>query len=140
MHDYYLEQSCGTFHVEGKVLDWVEVSKNRADYSQGAGRNAARTVLLTEALDVLYDRDGKDALQDYDGIFFLYAGDRVQTTRGGLYWPHKANFSHKGKRWSYFICPDCGERDEIFGQGKLAGLVWRLDCGLAAHARIVLVI
>jgi len=35
---------------------------------------------------------------------------------------------------------EAGDIDEIFGQGKLAGLVWRLDCGLAAHARIVLVI
>ena len=107
LHDFYQEQSYGALEVEGKVFDWVAVSKKRMDYSEGTG-TTGQGVLLTEALDVLYDRDGKDALKDFDGVFFLYAGDRVQTNRGGLYWPHKANFSHKGKRWNYFICPELG--------------------------------
>ena len=71
MYDYYLEQSYGHFKLEGKVFDWVEVSKKRADYATGI-----RTRLLTEALDKLVARDGKDALKGFDGIFFLYAGAR----------------------------------------------------------------
>jgi M6 family metalloprotease-like protein len=109
LNDYYQEQSFGNLRVEGKVFDWVKVGKKRTDYSQGTG-TGNKTALLTEALDKLVARDGKDALKGFDGIFFLYAGGRVQTTRGGLYWPHKANFSHQGKRWAYFICPEGGSR------------------------------
>jgi len=35
---------------------------------------------------------------------------------------------------------EAGDVDEIFGQGRLAGLVWRLDCGAAAHALVCLVV
>jgi M6 family metalloprotease-like protein len=105
LNDYYLEQSCGAFHVEGKVFDWVKVEKKRKEY----GDDANRFNLLNEALDKLEARD-KDALKDFDGVFFLYAGERAQTQRGGLYWPHKANVNHNGKRWNYFICPEGGEK------------------------------
>jgi M6 family metalloprotease-like protein len=111
LNDYYHELSCGAFRVEGKVFDWVTVKKDRGDYSQGTGTGSAnRTALLAEALDVLLERDGKEALKDFDGIYFIYAGDRVQTSRGGLYWPHRATFSHQGKRWPYFICQEGGSR------------------------------
>lgn len=105
MNDYYREQSCGALRVEGKVFDWVQVSKKREAYGQqGSNRNA----LLTEALDKLLARDGEAALDGYDGIFYLYAGARVQTQRGGLFWPHRSSVAHNGKRWAYFICPEGG--------------------------------
>jgi M6 family metalloprotease-like protein len=106
LNDYYQELSCGAFHVEGKVFDYVEVGRKRAEY----GTDSNRTALLGEALDKLYSRDGKEVLKGFDGVFFLYAGDRVPTSRGSLYWPHRASFNHQGKRWSYFICPEGGER------------------------------
>src|SRR5207244_9069714 len=109
LNDYYQEQSFGHLRVEGKVFAWVKVSKKRTDYAQGTG-TGNKSALLAEALDKLLARDGKDALKDYDGLFFLYAGSSVKTTRGGLYWPHKANVFHQGKRWSYFICPEGGTR------------------------------
>ncbi|MCI0379563.1 MAG: M6 family metalloprotease domain-containing protein [Gemmataceae bacterium] len=109
MNDYYQEQSFGNLRVTGKVFDWVAVSKKRNEYSQGTG-TANKSALLVEAVDKLLERDGKDALKDFDGIFFLYAGGRVQTNRGGLYWPHRASFRHLGKSWPYFICPEGGER------------------------------
>jgi hypothetical protein len=65
---------------------------------------------MTEALDKLLARDGKEALKDFDGVFFLYAGEGVRTSRGDVYWPHKGNFFHQGKRWSYFIAPEGGTR------------------------------
>jgi M6 family metalloprotease-like protein len=105
MYDYYLEQSYGKFKLEGKVFDWVEVSKKRADYATGN-----RTLLLTEALDKLIARDGKDALKGFDGVFFLYAGARFPAARGSLYWAHRANVSHGGRRWPYFICDEGGPR------------------------------
>jgi M6 family metalloprotease-like protein len=108
MLDYYHEQSFGKLKVQGKFLDFVQVAKKRAEYAQATGQN--KTQLLSEALDKLIARDGKNALQDFDGIFFLYAGDRVQTNRGGLYWPHKATFTHQGKRWPYFIVGEGGQR------------------------------
>jgi M6 family metalloprotease-like protein len=106
MNDYYLEQSCGKFHVEGKVFDPVAVDKKRADYAN----NPNRFELLTRAVDNLLECEGDDALKDFDGIFFIHAGDRVTTNRGGIYWPHRSFFRHKGKNWSYFICPEGGSK------------------------------
>ncbi len=105
MYDYYYEQSYHNFEVEGKVFDWVEVSKKRADYATGN-----RTALLTESLDKLVARDGKEALKDFDGVFFLYAGARYPAARGSLYWAHRSSVSHAGKRWPYFICDEGGPR------------------------------
>jgi M6 family metalloprotease-like protein len=112
-NDFYGEVSCGKFHVEGKVFDWVKASKKRPDYNQGTNP-VMKAVLLNEAMDLLLARDGKDALDGYDGFFFLYAGERFPTTnRGSLYWPHRASFQRKiaGKdtRLSYFICPEGGK-------------------------------
>ncbi len=109
LNDYYLEQSCGAFRVEGKVFDWIEAGKKRLDYGQGTG-SRDKTVLLAEALDKLLAREGKEALKDVDGLCFLYAGERVQTNRGGLYWPHRASVTHQGRRWPYFIVPEGGSR------------------------------
>jgi M6 family metalloprotease-like protein len=107
MRDYYTEQSFGKLRTEGKVFDYVEVAKKRADYGQSTNP-AQKTTLLGEAMDKVLERDGKEALNGFDGVFFLYAGSRVQTNRGGLYWPHRASFTHKGKRWSYFISNEGG--------------------------------
>jgi M6 family metalloprotease-like protein len=103
--DYFLEQSCGYFKVDGKVFDWVEVSKKLAEYATGN-----RMALLTESLDKVLARDGKDALKDFDGVFFLYAGPRYPGPRGSLYWPHRASVSYQGKRWPYFIVDEGGPR------------------------------
>ncbi len=105
MNDFYREQSYGKFRVEGQAYQWIQVNRKRAEYANDTNRNA----LLTEALDKLLARDGAKALDGYDGIFFIYAGARYQTNRGGLYWPHRANLNHRGKRWSYFICPEGGD-------------------------------
>jgi M6 family metalloprotease-like protein len=105
LRDYYLEQSCGVFKVEGKVFDWLEVNKKRAEYNTGP-----RMALLTEAMDKLLVRDGKEALKDFDGVFFVYAGGRFAAPRGSLYWPHRASVNHGGKRWPYFIVEEGGQR------------------------------
>jgi M6 family metalloprotease-like protein len=106
LNDFYREVSYGRFHVEGKAFAPVLVSKKRPEYAQTAKKEA----LLTEAIDKLQERDGPDALKDFDGIFFMYAGARFPTQRGGLYWPHRATTTHKGQRWPYFICPEGGEK------------------------------
>jgi M6 family metalloprotease-like protein len=111
MADYYKEISYGQFKVEGQFIDWVEASKKRLDYSTGSGTSSReKSALLTEVMDKLVAKDA-DALKDYDGVFFLFAGGRVgNVTRGSLYWPHRATVFHKGKRWPYFIVPEGGER------------------------------
>jgi M6 family metalloprotease-like protein len=104
MNDYYLEQSHGVFRVEGKCFEHVKVSKKRADY----GSDTNRYALLTEALDKLRERDGKEVLTGFDGLCFIYAGSTVRTNRGNLYWPHRASVTYQGKRWPYFICSEGG--------------------------------
>jgi M6 family metalloprotease-like protein len=108
LNDFYRELSYGRFHVEGTVFDPVLVSKKRAEYAQ----TAKKDVLLGEVIDKLQERQGEDALKNFDGIFFMYAGARYQTQRTGLYWPHKAMTFHKGQRWPYFICPEGGDKME----------------------------
>jgi immune inhibitor A len=107
MNDYYKEQSYGKLKVEGKMFEFVEVSKKRMDYGQG---NANKMVLFNEACEKLLARDGKDALNDFDGVFFLYAGKRPQVPRGSLYWPHRSNYTFQGKRWPYFIVEEGGDK------------------------------
>jgi immune inhibitor A len=109
MADYYQELSYGTFKVEGKFVGWVEASKKRMDYSSGSGTSVGeKRALLVEALDLYAKKAGKDELKKYDGVFFLYAGGRVQTTRGGLYWPHRASVDHGGRSLPYFIVQEGG--------------------------------
>ena len=109
MNDYYHELSYNTIRVEGKAFPWVMMSKKRIDYDTGS-----KAVFFKEAVDKLLERDGKDALAKFDGVFFMHAGGRVQTVRGGLYWPHRSSFTHEGKRWPYFICPE--------GAGQMANI------------------
>lgn len=109
LNDYYQEQSCGALRVEGKVFDWVEMGRKRSEYGAGTG-TSEKTAFVAEALDKILARDGAEALKDFDGLFMLYAGDRVQTNRGGLYWPHRGSATHKGKRWPYFIVQEGGAR------------------------------
>jgi M6 family metalloprotease-like protein len=110
LRDYYLEQSVGYLKVDGRAFDWLEMGKKRGDYSQAAS-TTAKTAFLTEALDLLLKRDGTNALKDFDGIAFIYAGDRYpNVNRGSLYWPHRGTVTYKGKRWPYFICAEGGRR------------------------------
>jgi M6 family metalloprotease-like protein len=109
MNDYYKELSYGTFKIEGKFVGWYEVSKKRTDYSSGSGTSMKeKTVLLTEALDSFTKQAGADALKAYDGVFFIYAGERVNTTRGGLYWPHRATVNYGNRGVPYFIVQEGG--------------------------------
>jgi M6 family metalloprotease-like protein len=111
MNDYYRELSSGTFKVDGKFVGWVEVSKKRMEYTTGSGTSSReKQALLTEALDVYTKKHGKEALAEFDGIFYLYAGERVNTSRGGLYWPHRANIRYGGRSLPYFIVQEGGSR------------------------------
>lgn len=107
VNDYYHEDSAGAFRLEGSIFDWIEAGKKRAEYGFGTGDNAK---LLPEVLDKLLAREGKGALDGFDGIAFIYAGERVATTRGGLFWPHKGGMLHDGRRWNYLIVNEGGAK------------------------------
>lgn len=106
LNDYYREQSCGRFGVTGKVFDAVTVTRKRADYA----RTNNRGDLLIEAMDAFRTRDGEDPLKVYDGLFFVYAGPRQPGPRGGIFWPHRATLTYRGRRFPYFIMPEGGNR------------------------------
>ena len=107
MNDYFQEQSFGKLRIEGKVFDWIELPKKRMDYQQGTSKSP----FLTEVMDKIVEGEGKESLNDFDGVLILFAGGRVQTTnRGALYWPHRATFTHQGKRWPYIIVGEGGDR------------------------------
>ena len=111
VNDFFQELSCGKLRVTGKVFDWVKLPKKRADYSQGTANTRTRTQFFNEALDALRERDGRDALDELDGLLFIYAGDRFPTAnRGTLFWPHRNSTTYKGKRWNYIICPEGAPR------------------------------
>ena len=98
MNDYYKELSYGTFKVEGKFVGWVEVSKKRMEYTTGSGTSAKeKTALLTEALDVYTKKNGKDcARRTSTACSSSTPAAACNTTRGGLYWPHRANVRYGG--------------------------------------------
>jgi M6 family metalloprotease-like protein len=109
LNDYYREVSSGALRVEGKVFDWVELSKKRGDYVQGSG-TSGKTVPLEEALGKLTKRDGRDALNDFDGLLFLYAGEQVRTNRGAVYYPHAGSVGGQNRRRPYFLTAEGGSR------------------------------
>lgn len=111
LNDFYQEVSSGALRVEGKMFDWVQLGKNRLDYQEGNGTgNRSRQMLFGETLDKLTERDGANCLDGYDGVFFVYAGGRVNTSRGSVYWPHRSSYRYKDKNWSYLIVPEGGSR------------------------------
>jgi M6 family metalloprotease-like protein len=111
VNDHYQEMSVGKLKIEGKMFPWIQVSKNRMDYSQGNGTGGPnRLALLTEAMDLITKRDGEKALDDYDGVFFIYAGGRVNTNRGAIYWPHRSTVRYKTRGLPYFIVQEGGAR------------------------------
>lgn len=124
MNDYYKELSYDTLKVEGKFVGWVEVKKKRTEYDGGVGAGAevrSKTALLTEALDKYVADKGKDALDKFDGVFFLFAGTPVPgVSRASLYWPHRASVSFGGRRLPYFIVSELG-RGQGMGMGMGGG-------------------
>ena len=111
VNDYYREISCDRFHFEGRVFDWVRLSRNRADYAQGTANRRTRKEFFNEVLAKLIEREGSDTLAGFDGLTIIYAGERFATAnRGTLFWPHRSATTYHGKSWPYVICPEGGRR------------------------------
>jgi M6 family metalloprotease-like protein len=126
LNDYIHEQSYGGLRLEGKVFEWVEVGKKRGEYVQGSG-TSNKTALLVEALAKINERDGKDAFQGFDGYLFIYAGDRVRTNAGAVYYPHAGSIGQQNDNHPYFLNCEGGTRMSQVGTlvkefGRVLGL------------------
>ncbi|HEX4792973.1 MAG TPA: M6 family metalloprotease domain-containing protein [Humisphaera sp.] len=136
VNDYFIEQSVGALHVEGKMAGWIAVDKPRVEYDKppegggafgGRGSGGGANPLLGEVLDKFLRRDGRSAMDQYDAVIFIYAGNRATSTRGSIYWPHKGTAIYRGQRWQYFICEEGLQRMSnvsLFGHeaGHILGL------------------
>ncbi|MBK7644788.1 MAG: M6 family metalloprotease domain-containing protein [Planctomycetes bacterium] len=110
LRDYYKEMSVGTFDVTGKVFDWVGVPETWAYYDaqdMGGGEPGTRTI-FQDALKGARDKFGANALDGFDGVVFLYAGER-QSLRGAQLWPHRASIDVGGRGLPYYIIEEGGE-------------------------------
>ena len=115
VHDFYKEASAGALRITGRVFDWVAVSRNRGDYVTGSNAASRSPVLPREVLDKLAAREGGDPLADFDGLLFIYAGDRYSpANRGSLYWPHMGALTYRNRRWNMLVCPE--------GHGRMADI------------------
>jgi len=123
LNDYFAEQSCGAFHLEGKMLGWIELSKKRSEYAQGADV-FNRHPLLIEAVGKLSQ---KSELDNFDAVAFIYAGARVQTNRGGIFFPHASSVIYRSRGLSCIIFPEGDQRmTNISSPANLLGRVMGL--------------
>jgi len=109
MRDYYKEVSCARFDVDGQVFDWVQVPEKWAHYDaqdMGGGDGSTATV-FDDSLRALKARHGADALAKFDGVVFLYAGER-KSLRGSQLWPHRASVAIGGRHLPYYITEEGG--------------------------------
>ena len=110
VNDYFRETSAGRLKVEGRIFPWHEVKGKRTEYVSGLAAGN-KNIFFSEVLDALIKRLGTNALDNFDGIHFVYAGERFQTgDRGSLYWPHASQINFRNQSWRYFICPEGGKR------------------------------
>lgn len=116
MRDYYREQSVGTFDVDGKVFDWVEVPNDWAYYDEqgmGAG-DGSKSTIFQDALRAVKREHGSRALAGYRGIVFLYAGQR-RSLRGSQLWPHRSTITVGGLPKPYYIVEEGGHEFASIG-------------------------
>jgi M6 family metalloprotease-like protein len=106
LNDYLHEVSAGKFKLQGEAFPWVEVGKKRGDYVQGSG-TSNRTAVLIDALTKVTG-EKKEALKDYKAIVFVYAGGRLATNRGSVYYPHAGMLRHQGQEFRYMLIPEGG--------------------------------
>ncbi len=98
--DYYAENSCGRFALEGDVLKTAEVRAPRADIGRMFAPLAwAR--FLGDALASLSARAGADALDSFDAVAFVIAGDHGPPA--SVLWPHANVIPYRGRLLRYYV-------------------------------------
>ena len=122
--DYLREVSAGQLKLDtGKAVAWVKVAKKRGEYVQGSG-TSNRNAPLVNALNKLTSGEHTDALKDVDAIAFVYAGNRMRSNRGSVFFPHAGTILHQSRRLPYMLIPEGGSRlTQLSGIAKEAGLM-----------------
>jgi len=96
MTDFYLENSYGTFLVQGDIFGWYEMPQTYEYYEGGddglsRGKELARDAVLAVAAQVpdfgRYDSNGDGYC---DGLVIIHAGPGAETGAFGI-WSHKSN-------------------------------------------------
>ncbi|MEI6129029.1 MAG: M6 family metalloprotease domain-containing protein [Planctomycetota bacterium] len=111
LRDYYKEMSLNTFDVVGKVFDWLTVPQPWAYYDaqdMGGGDEGTHTIFF-DAIEAARSKLGAGALDAYDGVVFLYAGER-QSLRGSQLWPHRSSVKVGNRHVPYYIIEEGGVR------------------------------
>jgi M6 family metalloprotease-like protein len=111
MRDYYKEVSCGKFDLEGKAFDWVQVPQTWAyydDQDMGPAREG-KTRIFEDTLKAIRKREGTKALDDFQGVVFIYAGAR-DSLRGSQLWPHRSSIRVGGRSVPYYIV-EAGDKE-----------------------------
>ena len=105
MADYYNEVSCGKLRIEGRAFAWISAGKKRLEYNLPTKSKWKRD-FFTEIVEALLKRDGADALKDFDGLAFIYAGTKPpEVQRSSILWPHRSTVKIGEKTWPYVIVP-----------------------------------
>lgn len=136
--DYVADQSFGRLGLTGRILAPVTLPGPRSEYAEqrmGAGPESA----FQQALDRLVERDGRETVEEFDGLAFLY--DSPAEARPGLaLWPHRSSV-RLGRRYvPYYVHssnPDgsdgigvhCHEFGHLIGLPDLYGAGHRTGVG-----------
>ena len=119
LNDYYQEQSAGTMRVGGRMLGWLTMSQNRDKYSAAANRATAIRSnqrfgsdgpLMTEALQKLVMRESGAVFSNFDGFFFIYAGDVATRNDDDVFWPHTSLTFFQNRAIRYSVSFEGGDR------------------------------
>jgi M6 family metalloprotease-like protein len=101
--DYYDENSCGKFRLEGRAFDWVRLERPKA-YYDGLPIYAAPLFFFRAALARLEAREGPRALDGFDAVCFVCAGERG--TPKQLLWPHSSVVPWRGRLLQYYLASE----------------------------------
>lgn len=116
VHDYFLEQSYGTFDLTFDVVGPYTLSKNMAYYGGNSanGGDKAPHEMVSEAYkaadaDVDYTNYDWDGDGETDQIFLIYAGcSEAQGAPTDCIWPHSSSFPtppvYDGVRVNQYAC------------------------------------
>ena len=134
VHDYYLENSMGTFDATFDVFGPYTYSDTFANDDDNYAAKVLWSVISSHSSEINwsnYDNDGDGTV---DMVFMYYAGyNQAENQYETLIWPHKWAFSSagvststlNGKRFSTYACTS--ELKGIVGSGTMCGI------GTCAH-------
>ena len=103
---------CRTASSESRERSLTGSRRQRSAWNTTCPRAPnGRSDFMNDIVQAVQKRDGADALKDFDGIAFIYAGVKPpEVLRSSILWPHRASVKIGDKTWPYVIVPEGGER------------------------------